>query len=185
MKATRTVIRGYLVPWGDLATWYDDYGRPDGTLETVRRGSFSESIQEVSELNPLPFDWHHDSAGLNGPVKIPIGVIVEAIEDRVGLLIKVLPHRSMDATDAVEAIGTRAVRGLSAIWRKSTAIYEPINRQSRRVLIKADLLSGCSTGMPMFKATRAWLETEEYDDGRPEPVDTITAAPAATGDSHV
>jgi HK97 family phage prohead protease len=176
VKATRTLIRGYLVPWGDLARL------PDGTMEQPRRGAFAESVARVSEANPLPLDFEHDSIGLNGPRRVPIGIIVGAKEDRTGLLVDIRPHQSQDAQDVVEAIRSGALRGMSATWSTESAKYEPLNKQNRRVLTAADLTGGAITGSPAYRATRAWIETEEYDDGSPEPGTATVAAPAAQGD---
>jgi HK97 family phage prohead protease len=173
MKRTREVIRGYLVPWGDLARL------PDGSMEQPRRGAFAESVARVSAESPLPFDWEHDSIGLNGPRRVPVGIITEAREDRTGVLITVRMNSPAGA-EVLEAVRSGAVRGLSAMWPESTAKYDPPTKQGRRVLTSAQLTGGCATGTPAYKATRAWVETEEYDDGQPEPAAlNNTAAPVA------
>jgi len=177
MKATRKVIRGYAAVWGDLAR------RPDG-WEQVKRGAFADTVAKINAGTPLPMQWDHQSQGFFAAAKIPVAAIVEAQEDKFGLLIKAYPHNSQDANELIEAIESRTIPGLSIAFPTETAEYEDMPKLGRRVLVRAELVEISAVNHPAYHATRVWVENEEYDDGRPGPAIAQPAAtmPAAQGE---
>lgn len=172
MKRTRTVIIGYAAVWGDLAR------RSDSWVQ-MRRGAFAETVAAVSEENPLPMHWDHQSQGTFSAAKIPVGAIVRLKEDGHGLLMRAYPHVSADATDLMEAIRDRTVRGLSVAFDTTKAEFEEMPKLGRVVVTKAPLVEISAVNHPAFKLTDVRLAQEEYDDGEPEPAEMQPAAPAA------
>lgn len=175
MKVTRKILTGYAVVWGDLAVAQLPNGRM--VLEQFRRGALAEAAARVSESTPLPYSWAHADAYRGA---LPCGAVIQAREDRVGLWVKVLPFESRDGRDLLEAVERGVVTKQSILFPESTAKREEIGKSGRSVVTSAELASISAVQRPAYKATSLRVETEEYNDGRPEPEASQPAAqPAA------
>lgn len=122
-----------------LAGYAALFDRVDRGGDIVRRGAFAGSLG----MRGLPLLWQHR------PDK-PIGRIEQASEDRRGL--RVIAALDADATDALAALRSGAVTGLSFGYRvrKASGSYP-------RELIELDLVEVSLVSVPMMPGAKVHM----------------------------